>query len=203
MILDTMASHIEQNCGLNNLIIRSMFGGLVFFSNDVPFGLTLNGAFYIRASDETKKQFISLGYPPHSYEKGNVRSRHTVTTRYFKVPRDVTEDLQCLKSLIQEAYEQSSNEQTSNKAIVPRIKDLPNMQLNIERMLKKVGVTTAYELEQVGAEVAYQKLRKANNQLTQDLLYKLQGAILGKHYLVIKADLEHKEEIIADEMQAA
>lgn len=169
------------------VITRSMFGARVLFGQGVPFGLTLDGAFYLRVGNHEIESYESNGYKAHTYykSKSNHRSRHLVTTRYYKIPTEMMNP-STVNELVKQAIQYSKQEKRDKSAKPMRIKDLPNMQLTQERMLRSIGINDCSELREVGAQGAFDRLKKINDNLNRDMLYKLKGAIMGCHYSVIK-----------------
>ncbi|MFS1563865.1 MAG: TfoX/Sxy family protein [Candidatus Arsenophonus phytopathogenicus] len=71
-----------------------------------------------------------------------------------------------------------------------RIKDLPNMNMSIERALGKVGISDVDYLKMLGAKVCYLKLRQKKVNLSIKLLFALAGAIAGYHISVLPESIK-------------
>lgn len=76
-----------------------------------------------------------------------------------------------------------------------KLSTLPNIGTDLEGMLNRAGIHSAYELELVGAEDAFIKLRKADPSACINQLFALEGAIqgIGWHGLDALRKLELKD----------
>jgi DNA transformation protein len=76
-----------------------------------------------------------------------------------------------------------------------RLKDLPNMRLATERMLKKAGIQTVEQLQDVGASQAYNAIKQSQElDPKPELLWALEGAIRGEHWSLISH--ERREQLL-------
>ncbi|USD35568.1 MULTISPECIES: TfoX/Sxy family DNA transformation protein [Vibrio] len=187
MILEPAVKAIHASINLPNLVARPMFGGITFFSDNIPFAMYQEGDFYIRSSESRKSEHITAGRKPFVQEKRHAAKVLEVKTRYYRLSSQELVDTILLNKLAHQAYTESKQDKLEQTEVpVVRIKDLPNMQLTTERLLKGVGITTPEQMRQEGAEAIIQKLQEAQRYVSEDLIHKLQGAITGKHYLVVK-----------------
>ena len=68
-----------------------------------------------------------------------------------------------------------------------RLRDLPNMQLTLERMVKKAGVGDVETFLELGAPAVYSKVKQAyGNDIDVKLLWKFAGAVDGVHWKLIQ-----------------
>lgn len=75
---------------------------------------------------------------------------------------------------------------TQAQAKPNRLKDLPNLRLATERMLRKAGIESVEELHEKGSVEAYKAIQQTHsNDVSIELLWALEGAIEGKHWSVI------------------
>lgn len=66
------------------------------------------------------------------------------------------------------------------------MKDLPNLRLATERMLKKAGIDSVEQLEAEGALNAYKAIQDTHaSTVSLELLWALEGAIKGTHWSVV------------------
>lgn len=172
---------------------RSMFGGFGVFCDDTMFALVVNEQLHLRASKENEDEFIALGMTPYSYTKRNF----PVVTKYYVIPKAWWKQPEQLLAHAQKALYIATNEQKEKKSALPtRIKDLPNLRLTTERLLRKAGIDSVEKLKQTGALLAYKALQKTHNgSLTLDMLWALEGALDGKHWSVISP--QRKNELLA------
>lgn len=66
-----------------------------------------------------------------------------------------------------------------NKMNIKKLSDLPNIGKEVERQLNEVGITTAEELAEIGAEQAWLKIQEIDESACIHRLLALEGAIQG------------------------
>lgn len=168
---------------LGHIKSRSMFGGFGIFADDTMFALVVNDKLHIRADDKLANQFQYEGLTPYVYKKRGF----PVVTKYFALTKDVASCPDRALSLAQSALEVAKKEKTSQEKARPtRLKDLPNLRLATERMLKKAGIDSVNNLEQTGSVEAFKAIKATHStEVSIELLWALEGAIKGKHWSVI------------------
>lgn len=171
---------------------RSMFGGFGIFVDDTMFALVVKNQLHLRANDKTALRFSQQGYTPYVYKKRGF----PVVTKYFAFPEfDLSGDL---TTLLEEAKLALCNAQAEREqqaqAKPTRLKDLPNLRLATERMLKKAGIHSVQQLQTEGAVAAFQAIRQSHSaEVNLELLWALEGAIEGTHWSVIP--IKRREEL--------
>ncbi|MFZ2990068.1 TfoX/Sxy family protein [Ideonella sp.] len=65
---------------------------------------------------------------------------------------------------------------------MPHISDFPNIGPRSKQMLALVGITTLAQLQELGAVPVYCQVRRAGAKPSLNLLWALEGAILGVHW---------------------
>lgn len=171
---------------------RSMFGGFGIFIDDTMFALVVNDQLHLRADDKSVKQFKSLGLEPYVYAKRGF----PVITKYFALPNEYWEDTTHILSLAASALDLAKKDKAAQEAKAPdRIKDLPNMRLATERMLKKAGIAEVEQLKNAGAVEAFKAIKLAHPDLhpNLELLWALEGAISGTHWSVVS--IQRRDEL--------
>ena len=178
---------------LGQIKSRSMFGGFGIFADDTMFALVVNDKLHIRADDKLANQFQTEGLSPYVYKKRGF----PVVTKYFALTDDIASCEERALSLAYRSLEVAKKEKTSQaKARPTRLKDLPNLRLATERMLKKAGIDSVENLEQAGSVKAFKAIQATHSaEVSIELLWALEGAIKGKHWSVIpptrRAELEN------------
>lgn len=171
---------------LGKVTSRSMFGGFGVFIDDTMFALVVQDKLHLRGSDETINLFKEQGLEPYIYKKRGF----PVVTKYFAIsPESWKEpDLILIQAVV--AFDVAKKDKEKQKTAAPtRIKDLPNLRLATERMLKKAGITTVEELRNIGSVNAYKAIQQTHsNSVSAELLWSLEGAIKGTHWSVISAE---------------
>lgn len=171
---------------------RSMFGGFGIFVDDAMFALVVNNALHIRACETTNQQFKDAQYEPYVYKKRGF----PVVTKYFALPNELWQDEEQILSMARIALDAALVEKASNTEEKPeRLKDLPNLRLATERMLKKAGISTVAELRQQGAASAYMAIKEVHDgKLSLELLWSLEGALKGTHWSVVSQERRNELE---------
>jgi DNA transformation protein len=177
---------------LGKITSHSMFGGFGLFSDNVIFAFVVESDLHIRADKVSSKEFEKQGFKPYQY----VKRGFLVTTKYYALPKALLADTNCVLKLAEDALRSAKNEKRQKLTNpVLRIKDLPNLTLSIERMLKNVGIKTVEELRKAGAIKAFHSIRVKYNNVNNDFLFVLEGAIEGHHWSVIPQ--KRKDELLS------
>ena len=168
---------------LGRIRSRSMFGGFGIFADDTMFALVVNDKLHIRADNALTEQFKQQGLEPYVYHKRGF----PVVTKYFALSEEWYRNSVKTLQIGTDAFSQAKREKSTQAQSKPtRIKDLPNLRLATERMLKKAGIESVAGLEQVGSAKAYQAIQASHdNNVSLELLWALEGAIKGTHWSVV------------------
>ncbi len=168
---------------LGRIRSRSMFGGYGIFADDTMFALVVNDKLHIRADNVLTEQFKQQGLEPYVYHKRGF----PVVTKYFALSEEWYQNSVKTLQVGTDAFAQAKREKSTQAQSKPtRIKDLPNLRLATERMLKKAGIESVAGLEQVGSVKAYQAIQASHdNNVSLELLWALEGAIKGTHWSVV------------------
>ncbi|MDD9196340.1 TfoX/Sxy family DNA transformation protein [Aliivibrio sp. S3MY1] len=171
---------------LGKISSRSMFGGFGVFIDDTMFALVVQDKLHLRSSQETINLFKEQGFEPYVYKKRGF----PVVTKYFALSEDCWHepDSILLKAVI--ALDAAKKDKEKQKTAEPsRIKDLPNLRLATERMLKKAGINTVEELRNTGSVNAYKAIQQTHSShVSDELLWSLEGAIKGTHWSVVSSE---------------
>lgn len=163
---------------------RAMFGGVGLFYQGSIFALIDNEQLILRGGGKLSDKMRHLGCK--QYRKTKKRTISSVD--YFNVTQLYEEHNDRLGELVIESAKVGHYQKTQQEAHkVPRIRELINLQFNIERMLSKVGVNDCNTLKQIGAVYAYALLKQRYGmQISDQLLWKLYGAIEGVHWWLLQ-----------------
>lgn len=175
--------HFFASFDMGEVKSRSMFGGFGIFCNDVMFALIVEDKLHLRASNQNECEFKALDMKPYCYTKRGF----PVVTKYYEVPVTWWQDKALLLQQGKKAFEIAQAENNAKKAAEPsRIKDLPNLRLSTERLLKRAGIDSVEELQNQGALAAFKALRATHGKsVSIDLLWSLEGALTNTHWTVI------------------
>ncbi|AEX21452.1 TfoX/Sxy family DNA transformation protein [Vibrio natriegens] len=168
---------------LGTIKSRSMFGGFGLFADETMFALVVNDQLHIRADQQTSSNFEKQGLKPYVYKKRGF----PVVTKYYAISDDLWESSERLIEVAKKSLEQANLEKKQQASSKPdRLKDLPNLRLATERMLKKAGIKSVEQLEEKGAVNAYKAIRDSHSaKVSIELLWALEGAINGTHWSVV------------------
>ncbi|CAH1199913.1 DNA transformation protein TfoX2 [Vibrio harveyi] len=168
---------------LGNIKSRSMFGGFGLFADETMFALVVNNQLHIRADQQTSSDFETQGLKPYVYKKRGF----PVVTKYYAISDDLWDTTDRLIEVAKQSLETAKQEKKQQASTKPnRLKDLPNLRLATERMLKKAGIDSVEQLEAEGALNAYKAIQDTHaSTVSLELLWALEGAIKGTHWSVV------------------
>ncbi len=168
---------------LGNIKSRSMFGGFGLFADETMFALVVNNQLHIRADQQTSSDFETQGLKPYVYKKRGF----PVVTKYYAISDDLWDSTDRLIEVAKQSLETAKQEKKQQASTKPnRLKDLPNLRLATERMLKKAGIDSVEQLEEEGALNAYKAIQDTHaSTVSLELLWALEGAINGTHWSVV------------------
>lgn len=175
---------------LGKIKSHSMFGGYGIFADEIMFAMVANGLLHIRADKDTTKHFKQQGFRPYIYKK---RGR-PVVTKYFTITEELWKEQKTILQLALKSLAVAKEERAAKSAAKPtRLRDLPNLRITIERMLKKAGIDSIERLSESGSVNAFNAIRETYAcDVSIELLLSLEGAISGIHWSVIQ-DKRRKE----------
>lgn len=179
---------MEYMARLTTFTTRSMFGGIGLFKEGAMFAAVTNQKLYIRGGGKLDKCFADMGCGKLLH----VKKHTTVRVNYYDVTQFLDDLSEELRKVITLAIEQSVSAKAGGNTFIPhRLRDLPNMRLTLERMVRKAGINDIETFCRLGASEVFSKVRAMyGNQVDENLLWKFAGAIEGKHWKLIQ---EHKK----------
>lgn len=163
---------------------RSMFGGIGLFADDAMFALVSNGCYYLRGGDHLDELFIQLGCEKYRH----VKKQTTATVNYYEISNLLDTQSVELDDLVSQSIECSIKQRHFQKSSASRrLRDLPNMQLTLERMVKKAGVEDVETFMELGAIEVFNRVKQAyGNDVDVKLLWKFAGAVEGIHWKLLQ-----------------
>lgn len=119
-----------------------------------------------------------------------------VVTKYFALPEGLWQDQEKILELATTSLGFAKEEKAEQSSAKPtRLKDLPNLRLATERMLKKAGIDSVERLYESGSVNAFNAIKESHaSSVSIELLWALEGAINGTHWSVIPQ--QRREELI-------
>jgi len=167
---------------------RTQFGGFSLSSGNAMFALVSEGELYLRATLDNEAMMKQLNMPQFIYRKRGVE----ILLRYFQVNEALWLQPERLIAMADESIRGMQSEKKAHSSSPKRLKDLPNINLSMERLLWQVGVKNSAELRVQGAIRTYVKLSSAKKGTGLNMLFALEGAILGYHKSVLPDQSRHK-----------
>lgn len=167
---------------------RTQFGGYSLSVGEAVFAVVAEGELYLRACEQIQPYITERKMEALSLNKRGV----SVDLNYYRVDRSLWSDDDLLLSFSQICLlgaQKQQQERRKNR----RLKDLPNMGIRMEMLLRQVGVSSIEMLKEQGAKSCWLRLHACNKNVGLTVLLALQGAIAGQHYEVLP--LAVKEEL--------
>ena len=184
---------LGQLSRFRGVVSRAMFGGYGLYQDGIFFGLVdRSGILYFHTDDASRAAYEAAGSSP--FEMGSTSKK---PARYWEVPSEIVEaparlaewaELACEtareKKRPKKSKKRRAKAQAGMSASAPvqgpgdRISSLRNLGPVTERWLKKVGVETRGDLEELGSLACYLAVIKAGWRPNRNLLFALEGALL-------------------------
>ncbi|MDN3610316.1 TfoX/Sxy family DNA transformation protein [Vibrio ostreicida] len=163
---------------------RSMFGGVGVFKYGAMFALISANKVFIRGGRHLDAQLTSLGCVKYRH----VKKQTIATVNYYDISELFQHRSASLDELIKAAINVAVSQRHFKKSSASRrLRDLPNMQLTLERMVKKAGVDDVDTFVELGAPEVFSKVKAIyGNDIDVRLLWKFAGAIEGIHWKLIQ-----------------
>lgn len=163
---------------------RSMFGGTGLFKEEAMFALISNDHVFIRGGEKLDSELSQLGCEKYRH----VKKQTTATVNYYDVTTLFVTNDSKIARLVEESITYSVSEREYKRSYANRrLRDLPNMQLTLERMVKKAGIEDVDTFVELGPSAVFSRVKKAyGSDVDVKLLWKFAGAIEGIHWKLIQ-----------------
>ncbi|WP_299013909.1 TfoX/Sxy family DNA transformation protein [uncultured Photobacterium sp.] len=165
---------------------RSMFGGTGIFINNAMYAILTDQSMFLRGGEALDQQLTSLNCNKFKHIKRST----TAVVNYYDVTELFLHNKELCSELIKVSIEVSQKEKAYKSSVQSkRLRDLPNMRLTLERMVKKAGVPDVNSFITLGAAEVYRKVRHSHGKdIDLKLLWMFAGAIDGCHWSLLKDD---------------
>ncbi|MFD1803048.1 TfoX/Sxy family DNA transformation protein [Mixta tenebrionis] len=183
-----IAQSKAQLAALGNITVRSQFGGYSLAVEKVVFALITNGELYLRGSETLNSYLSKQCLPPLVINKKGL----PVILHYYRINEELWADRSLLIKLSKSALALARQQKNARRHTM-RVKDLPNMGVRMETLLREIGINSVHALREAGAKDCWLRLRARNQHLGLNCLLALQGAISGHHQAALPAEV--KEEL--------
>ncbi|MBT0726922.1 TfoX/Sxy family DNA transformation protein [Rosenbergiella australiborealis] len=185
-----IARYKEKVGYLGNIVPKTQFGGYSLSIDHVVFALVKQDAVYLRGSEAMSLYLANHQLAPFIFTKRGT----PVSLNYFRVNDPLWQDEINLLKLSRAALQDARN-CLNYKQSHRRLKDLPNLGIRFETLLKEVGIHTEDQLRQTGVVQCWALMHQRNKHLGLSTLFYLQGAVMGIHHAVLPVAI--KQELIA------
>lgn len=182
---------------LGEFRIKTYFSYYAIFKHNLMIALYQNGATYLRIS---RNDMQSITLHPETYnlsdDKIGLQSK-----KFYFIPNTILTNSSQFSSLVQSTIDelQSEKQKIDNKRST-QIRTLPNMNLKLERMLKKVGIHSIQDFSETGYISTFIKLITQGFDASEDLLFKLNGAL--NHQYIYTFTIQQKKELLQEANEA-
>ncbi|MDW6003764.1 TfoX/Sxy family DNA transformation protein [Vibrio mangrovi] len=166
-----------------NFDTKSIFGDVGLFCQDAMFALVCANHIYIRGGGVLDEKLVSLNCSKYVFVKKQSISK----VNYYDITELFRSGYPYLGDIISRAKALAICQKRQKYSLSNRrLRDLPNLHLTIERMLKKSGIPDVAAFFKLGATRAFLKVRQLYG-ATADvkLLWKFVGAIEEVHWKLI------------------
>lgn len=165
---------------------RSMFGGTGVFIQGAMYAILTDELIYLRGGATLDDRLASLACKKFKHIKRST----TAIVNYYDITRIYHQDRALCDDIIRESIRLSAQEKAEkSSAKSKRLRDLPNMRLTLERMVKKAGIPDVSSFISLGAAEVYRKVRHSHGKdVDLKLLWMFAGAIEGCHWTLLEEE---------------
>lgn len=163
---------------------RALFGGYSLAVDDTVFAMVAKGELYLRACEKSAEYCAQHPAPLLTIMK---RGR-PVLLNYYRVDESLWQDRETLMKLSAWSLTAAWKEKMQ-RLCKPRLKDMPNLNFQLEMLLWEAGVPDVATLKKLGAKACWLRLRTINTHLGVNVLMALAGAIEGMHQAALPLQL--------------
>lgn len=169
-----------------------MFGGTGVFINGAMYAILTDQSMFLRGGEALDEKLASFDCSKFKHIKRST----TAVVNYYDVTHLFLDDREQCDELVKESIQVSNKEKAfKSSEQSKRLRDLPNMRLTLERMVKKAGIPDVSSFISLGAAEVYRKVRSSHGKdIDVKLLWMFAGAIDGCHWTLLKDD--HKERLL-------
>lgn len=177
--------------------LKTYFSYYAIFKNNVMIALYQNHSTYLRISAK-HKEFIDNHSETYNLSDDKISLQ---SKSFYYIPNSILTNSNLFQELINSTLaELDQKEQETYRKKTTQIRHLPNMNLKLERMLKKVGIHSIQDFMKVGYIYAFIKLVEKGVDATAELLFKLNGALSHQY---IYTFTEQQKRLLIEEADRA
>lgn len=192
-MLKTTAVNIKQEFScVEDVSLRSFFGGFSLNSESIMFAWLDQNDVYLRAHDKYRSMFVELGMQPLDL----VFDGSHKLLDYYKVDDALRQDRQKLHTIVKMVIEHAK--QDLDEKLVKcqsRLKSLPNMSVSLEKLMVSSDITNVEIFKEVGYLETFYRIKSKNPKLSINILFSLYGALHGRHVGTLSSESKEKIEL--------
>ena len=190
-MLKTLAVNIKQEFScIEDISLRSFFGGFSLNSESVMFAWVDQNDVYLRAHDKYRSMFVELGMQPLDL----VFDGSHKLLDYYKASDALRQDRKKLHDIVKMVIEYAKQDLDEKVAkYQSRLKSLPNMTVSLEKLMVSSDITDIETFKEVGYLETFYRIKSKNPKLSINVLFGLYGAQHDRHVGTLSS--ESKEEI--------
>ncbi|QYN42843.1 TfoX/Sxy family protein [Gilliamella sp. ESL0443] len=190
-MLKTLAVNIKQEFScIEDISLRSFFGGFSLNSESVMFAWVDQNDVYLRAHDKYRSMFVELGMQPLDL----VFDGSHKLLDYYKASDALRQDRKKLHDIVKMVIEYAKQDLDEKVAkYQSRLKSLPNMTVSLEKLMVSSDITDIETFKEVGYLETFYRIKSKNPKLSINVLFGLYGALHDRHVGTLSS--ETKEEI--------
>lgn len=192
-MLKTTAVNIKQEFScVEDVSLRSFFGGFSLNSESIMFAWLDQNDVYLRAHDKYRSMFVELGMQPLDL----VFDGSHKLLDYYKVDDALRQDRQKLHTIVKMVIEHAKQDLDEKLfKCQSRLKSLPNMSVSLEKLMVSSDITNVEIFKKVGYLETFYRIKSKNPKLSINILFSLYGALHGRHVGTLSSESKEKIEL--------
>jgi DNA transformation protein len=159
---------------------RALFGGYSLSIENTVFAMVAQGELYLRVCEQSA---VYHATKPQRLLTLTKRGR-PVSLNYYLVDEELWRDQPLLLRMTTISLRGAQTEKLQRRSS-ERMRNLPNITFQLELLLSEAGIHDLKTLRDMGAAKVWHQLRGIRKDLSINVLFALEGAILGMHAAII------------------
>ncbi|ATF08875.1 Regulator of competence-specific genes [Candidatus Enterovibrio altilux] len=167
-----------------------MFGGIGFFVSGAMFALVKKKRLYLRGGADLTEKLIYKECKKFVH----VKKCSIAIVNYYDITELYEQKDNSLNAMMKKSIKNSVRDKVYRDSMLnKRLRNLPNMRLTIERMLKKGGVENIETFFSMSPEELFRKVRDSHgDDIDIKLLWMFAGAQIGVHWMLLSEETKHQ-----------
>lgn len=189
-MLDVKCSFVDYLSQFGDTEKRSMFGGTGFFVGGAMFALLKEERLYLRGGNEFTEKLVEKECKKFVH----VKKSSTAIVNYYDITDLYEQKNTGLDALVRKSLDNSvAEKEYRDSKLNKRLRDLPNLRLTIERMLKKAEIENVDTFFSLAPEEIFRKVQEAHGyNVDIKLLWMFAGAQTGIHWTLLTEDVKQQ-----------